>query len=126
MKDLVIITKTFTKPSHKKGKRKHTSLQYIDRDVPASTDRNPKDEEYVRQFTKKVCQLKTDAPAVILPLTKKLHYTSEAHAEVDNGPFNKAKTGIMNTKIQEIVEGRPNISSKDVLRLLSFSDVERD
>ena len=108
MKDLVIITKKFTKPSHKKGKRKHTSLQYIDRDVPASTDRNPKDEEYVRQFT------------------KKLHYTSEAHAEVDNGPFNKAKTGIMNTKIQELVKDRPNISSKDVLRLLSFSDVERD
>ena len=69
-----------------------------------------------------MCQLKTDAPAVILPLIKKLHYTSEAHAEVDNGP----KTGIMNTKIQEIVEGRPNISSKDVFRLLSFSDVERD
>ena len=73
-----------------------------------------------------MCQLKTDAPAVILPLIKKLHYTSKAHAEVDNGPFNKAKTGIMNTKIQEIVEGRANISSKDVLRLLSFSDVERD
>ena len=73
-----------------------------------------------------MCQLKTDAPAVILPLIKKLHYTSEAHAEVDNGPFNKTKTGIMNTKIQQIVEGRPNISSKDVLRMLSFSDVERD
>ena len=32
----------------------------------------------------------------------------------------------MNTKIQGIVKGHPNISSKDVLRLLSFSDTERD
>ena len=32
----------------------------------------------------------------------------------------------MNTKIREIVKGHPNISSKGVLRLLSFSDAERD
>ena len=73
-----------------------------------------------------MCQLKTDAPAVILPLIKKLHFTSEAHSELHSGPFNKAKTGITNTKIQEIVQGHPNISSKDVLRLLSISDAERD
>ena len=73
-----------------------------------------------------MCQLKTDAPAVILPLLKRLHYTSEAPSEVDNKPFNKAKTGIMNTKMQEIIKSHPNISSKDVLRLLTFSDVERD
>ena len=60
------------------------------------------------------------------PLLKRLHYTSEAPSELDNKPFNKAKTGIMNTKIQEIIRGHPNISSKDVLRLLTFSDVERD
>ena len=39
--------------------------------------------------------------------------------------FSEAKTGIMNTKIQESVEGHPNILRKDVLRLLSFSDAER-
>ena len=59
-------------------------------------------------------------------LIKTLHYTSEAHSELDNEPFNKAKTDTMNTKIQEIVRGHPTISSKDVLRLLSFSDAERD
>ena len=32
----------------------------------------------------------------------------------------------MNTKIREIVKGHPNISSKGVLRLLSFSDAGRD
>ena len=32
----------------------------------------------------------------------------------------------MNTKIREIVKGHPNISSKGVLRLLSFNDAERD
>ena len=32
----------------------------------------------------------------------------------------------MNTKIREIVKGHPNISSKGVLSLLSFSDAGRD
>ena len=50
----------------------------------------------------------------------------KAYSELDNEPLIKAKTGIMNTKIQEIVKGHPNISSKDVLRLLSFSYAERD
>ena len=61
-----------------------------------------------------------------MPLIKKLHCTSEAHLELNNEPFNNAKTGIMNTKIREIVKGHPNISSKGVLRLLSFSDAGRD
>ena len=124
VKDLLI--KKIKKPSHQERKHKHTYPQYIDRDVRAPEDRNPKDEEYLRQFTKKMCQLKTDAPAVILLLFIRLHYTSEAPSELDNKPFDKAKTGIMNTKIQEIIRGHPNISSKDVLRLLTFSDVDRD
>ena len=123
VKDLVI--KKIKKPSHRKRKLKHTYPRYIDRDVRAPEDRNPKDEEYLHQFTKKMCQLKTDAPAVILPLLKRLHYTSEAPSELDNKPFNKAKTGIMNTKIQEIIKGHPNISGKDVLRLFTFSDAKR-
>ena len=72
-----------------------------------------------------MCQLKTDASAVILSLIKTLHHTSEAHSGPDNEPFSEAKTGIMNTKIQESVEGHPNILRKDVLRFLSFSDAER-
>ena len=54
VKDLVI--KKIKKPSHQKRKRKHTYPQYIDRDVRAPEDRNPKDEEYLRQLTKKMCQ----------------------------------------------------------------------
>ena len=74
-----------------------------------------------------MCQLKKLMHLQLsYPLFKRLHYTSEAPSELDNKPFNKAKTGIMNTKIQEIIRGHPNISSKDVLRLLTFSDVERD
>ena len=70
-------------------------------------------------------QLKTDTPSVILPLIKTLYYTSEAHSELNSEPFDKVKTGIMYTQIQEIVKDHPNISNKDVLRLLSFSDAER-
>ena len=72
-----------------------------------------------------MCQLKTDASAVILSLIKTLHHTSEAHSGPDNEPFSETKTCIMNTKIQESVEGHPNILRKDVLRFLSFSDAER-
>ena len=71
-----------------------------------------------------MCQLKTDVSAVILPLIRTLHYTSEAHSGPDSEPFSEAKTDIMNTKIQQIVEGHPKILRKDVL--LSFSDEERD
>ena len=69
--------------------------------------------------------VKNCASAVILPLIKTLHHTSEAHSGPDNEPFSETKTGIMNTKIQESVEGHPNILRKDVLRLLSFSNAER-
>lgn len=65
---------------------------------------------------KKMCKLKTDPPAVILPLIKNLYYASEAHSELDNDPLNKATTGVMNTKVHKIAKGHPNISSRDVLR----------
>ena len=65
---------------------------------------------------KKMCKLKTDPPAVILPLIKNLYYASEAHSELDNDPPNKATTGVMNTKVHKIAKGHPNISSRDVLR----------
>ena len=106
-----------------KTKTLYTFAQYLDGDVCTPEDRNPKDEEYLCKFTKKMCQLKTDTPAVILPLIKTLYYTSEAHSELNSEPFDKVKTGI--TQIQEIVKDHPNISNKDVLRLLSFSDAER-
>lgn len=73
-----------------------------------------------------MCLLKTDAPAVILPLMKKTPLHFQSSLRTDNKPFRKARTGIMSTKVPEIVKGHPNISSKDVLRLLSFSDAERD
>ena len=108
-----------------KTKTLYTFPQYLDGDVCTPEDRNPKDEKYLCKFTKKMYQLKTDTPAVILPLIKTLYYTSEAHSELNSEPFDKVKTGIMYTQIQEIVKDHPNISNKDVLRLLSFSDAER-
>ena len=69
------------KPSHKKQKQTnkqkkkqkktlHSYPQCIDRDVRAPKGKNPKDEEYHRQFTKKMCEFTTGAPAAILPLIK--------------------------------------------------------
>ena len=90
-------------PSYKKRKRKHTFSQNIDRDVRAPEDTNPPDDEYLRQFTQKLCQLKSDSP-VILPLFKKLYCSPEADTDFNdesaesNG--NKDETGIMNTKLQ--------------------------
>ena len=104
-----------------KTKTLYTFPQYLDGDVCTPEDRNPKDEKYLCKFTKKMYQLKTNAPAVILPLIKTFYYTSEAHSELNSEPFDKVKTGIMYTQIQEIVKDHPNISNKDVLRLLSFS-----
>ena len=62
-----------------KTKTLYTFPQYLDGDVCTPEDRNPKDEKYLCKFTKKMYQLKTDTPAVILPLIKTLYYTSEAH-----------------------------------------------
>ena len=67
------------KPPHKKQKKQkqkkqkkalHSYPQCIDRDVRAPEGRNPKDEEYHCQFTKKMCEFTTDAPVAILPLIK--------------------------------------------------------
>ena len=42
-----------------------------------------------------MCQLKTDAPAVILPLLKRLHYTSEAPSALDNVHLDEVGTLIL-------------------------------
>ena len=63
VKDLVI--EKGKNPSYKKRKRKHTFSQNIDRDVRAPEDTNPPDDEYLRQFTKKLCQLKSDSPVIL-------------------------------------------------------------
>jgi len=75
-----------------------------------------------------MCQIKTDTP-VILPLFKKLYCSSEADTDLHEEPAessdNKAETGIMNTKLKEIMKNHPNISNEEVVSLLSFSDAER-
>ena len=68
------------KPSHKKQKKQtnkkkqkktlHSYPHCIDRDVRAPEGKNPKDEEYHRQFTKKMCEFTTGASVAILPLIK--------------------------------------------------------
>ena len=73
VKDLII--EKGKKPSHRKRKRKQVYCQNIDTDVRAPEDTNPKDEEYLRKFTKRICHLKHTP--VILPLFKKLYGTPE-------------------------------------------------
>ena len=89
-----------------KRKRKHTYVQNIDVDVRAPEDTNPPDEKYLRTFTKKMCQLNTYKP-VILPLFKKLYFAPEVDTDFNDEPAdssgNKPETGIMNTKLQEIL-----------------------
>jgi len=46
----------------------------IKKDVCALEDTNPPDEKYLRRFTQKMCQLKSDTP-IILPLFKTLNYS---------------------------------------------------
>ena len=41
-------------------------------------------------------------------------------------PYSKDSTTLPQYTIQEIIKGHPNISGKDVLRLFTFSDAERD
>ena len=127
VKDLVI--KKAKKPSYKKRKHKHSYSKNIEKDVRAPEDTSPPDEKYLRRFTQKMCQLKTDFP-VILPLFKKLYCSPEADTlDLNDEPAestdNKAETGIMNTKLQEVMENHPNISTEEVLSLLSFSDAEK-
>ena len=62
VKDLVI--KKMKNPLTK-TKAFYSYLQYIEGDVCTPKDRNPKDEEYLCQFTKKMWQLKTDAKSLL-------------------------------------------------------------
>jgi len=116
------------KPSYIR-KCEHTFPQNIDKDVRAPKDTNPPDEKYLRRFTQKMCQIKTDTP-VILPLFKKLYCSSGADTDLHEEPAelsdNKTETGIMNTKLKEIVNNHPNISNEELVGLLSFSDAERN
>ena len=103
--------------------------QSIDIDIRAPEDTNPPDEEFLGKSTQKMCQFKTDGP-VILPLFKKLYCTPEAEKDLHDEPAetsgNKPETGIMHTKLQEVLRNDPNISTEDVLRFLSFNDAERE
>ena len=128
VKDLVI--KKIKKPSYKNRKRKYTFPQNIDRDIHSPEDTNPPGEEYLtREFTQKLSRLKNDKP-VILPLFRKLYCSSEENTDICDEPAesdgNKAEMGIMITKLQVILRNNPNISPEEVLRLLSFSDAERE
>ena len=120
-----LVIKKMKKPSHKCRNLTHFSPLFWPRCLH-SWRQESKIWEISPSIHQKDVPVKNWCTAVILSLIKTLHYTSEAHSELDNEPFNKAKTDTMNTKIQEIVRGHPSISSKDVLRLLSFSDAERD
>ena len=120
-----LVIKKMKKPSHKCRNLTHFSPLFWTRCLH-SWRQESKIWEISPSIHQKDVPVKNWCTAVILSLIKTLHYTSEAHSELDNEPFNKAKTDNMNTKIQEIVRGHPSISSKDVLRLLSFSDAERD
>ena len=66
------LTKNKKNKQTKKKQKKtlHSYPQCIDRDVRAPEGKNPKDEEYHRQFTKKMCEFTTGAPVAILPLIK--------------------------------------------------------
>ena len=100
VRDLVI-EKT-KKPSHKKIKRKQIYSQNMETDVRAPEDINPPDEEYLRNFTKRLCNLQSTP--VILPLLKKLHGTPEEDT-ITQAPgqsnHHHQKTSIMNAKLLE-------------------------
>ena len=126
VKDLVI--EKGKKPSYKKRNRKQTFSQNIEKDVRSPEDINPPSEKYLKRFTQRMCQLKTDTP-VILPLFKKLFCSPEADTDLNDEPSestDNAETGIMNTKLKEITRNHPNISTEEIVSLLSFSDVERE
>ena len=125
VKDLVI--EKGKKPSYKKRKREPTYNQNIETDVRAPEDTNPPDEEYLKKFTQKMCELKTDRP-VILPLFKKLYCTPDGETDLCDESAEskgyKAETSIM--KLKEVLRNNPNVSNEEVFRLLSFSDAERE
>ena len=115
--------KKVKKPSHKKIKCTPLFPQNIERDVRATEDTNPHEEEHLRRFTEKLCQL-TDTP-VILPLLKKLYCSPEAATNLHNEPTGN-KTSIMKTKLQELLADHLSISPEEVSRLLSFSETEME
>lgn len=92
--------KKVKKPSYKKRKRKQTFYQNNERDICASEDTNPPDQECLREFTQKLMGLKSDRP-VILPLFRKLYCSSEENTDISDELLktdgNKAELGIMIT-----------------------------
>ena len=76
-------------------------------DVHAPENTNPPDEKYLRTFTEKMCHLNTNKPVILL-LFKKLYFTPEVDTDFNDEPAdstgNRPETGIMNTKLQEILK----------------------
>ena len=124
VKDLVI--EKGKKPSHKKRKRKQVYSQNIETDVRTLEDTNPPDEEHLRKFTKRMCNLKNTP--VILPLFKKLYGTPEEDTiteEPGQSNHNQPQTGIMSAKLLEILSSDPKTSTEEIVKLLFFSDTEQ-
>ena len=91
----------------KKRGQKKTLLQKkkTERDVHAPQDTNPPAEEYLRKFTQKMCQLKTDRP-VILPLLKKLYSTPKTETDLyDVSVESNGKTGKTETTLSSGLPG---------------------
>ncbi|XP_074629434.1 uncharacterized protein LOC141887030 [Acropora palmata] len=125
VKDLII--EKSKKPSHNKRKRKQVYSQNIETDVRTPEDTNPPDEEYLRNFTERLCNLQSTP--VILPLFKKLHGTPEedkiTEAAGQSNHYHQ-KTGIMNAKLLEILRNDPKTPAEKIVQLFSFSDTERE
>ena len=84
--------------------------QNIETDVRAPQDTNPADEEYLGEFTKRLCNLKSTP--VILPLFKQLHGTPEEDTiteEPCQSSHHRPKTGKLNAKRLEILRNDPKI-----------------
>lgn len=100
--------------------------QNIETDVRAPEDTNPADEEYLGEFTKRLCNLKSTP--VILPLFKQLHGTPEEDTiteEPCQSSHHRPKTGKLNAKRLEILRNDPRTSTEEIVQLLSSSDTER-
>ena len=74
----------------------------------------------------KVCEFTTDAPVAILPLIKNFTTLPKLTRNWTMNLLIRLKLISWITKYKRLLQGHPNISSKDELRLLSFSDAERD
>ena len=74
-----------------------------------------------------MCQLKTDK--LVTLLVQKTPLYPEAGTDLNDEPSESTdnlETGIMNTKLKEIMRNHPNISTEEIVSLLSFSDAERE